>query len=49
MMLRQKKGLLTTVFEEKHSCVGNDLLIDLNDSGLTFDENADYLAEFGKY
>jgi len=27
-MLRQKKGLLTTVFEEKHSCVGNDLLID---------------------
>jgi hypothetical protein len=32
MMLRQKKGLVTTVVEEKHSGIGNDLLIDLNDS-----------------
>jgi hypothetical protein len=33
----------------KSILAGSDLLIDLNDSGLTFDENADYLAEFGKY
>jgi hypothetical protein len=32
MMLRQKKGLVTTVVDEKQSGIGNDFLIDLNDS-----------------
>ena len=43
-----EKRLVATVVEQKHSGIGKDLLIDLNDSGLTFDEIADYLAEFGK-
>jgi hypothetical protein len=37
------KKLLAAFDELKHSRIDEDLLIELNDSGMTFDEIADYL------
>lgn len=37
------KKLLVVFDELKHSGIDEDLLIELNDSGMTFDEIADYL------
>ena len=37
------KRLLAAFVELKHNGIDKDLLIDLNDSGTTFDETGDYL------
>jgi hypothetical protein len=40
--------LLAALFALRHAGIGTDLMIDLNDSGMTFDEIADYLDRNGK-
>jgi hypothetical protein len=40
--------LLAALFALRHAGIGADLMIDLNDSGSTFDEIADYLDRNGK-
>jgi hypothetical protein len=40
--------ILATIFELKNAGIDADLLIDLNDSGFTFDEIADYLDRIDK-
>jgi hypothetical protein len=39
----ESSELLATLFALRHAGIGTDLMIDLNDSGMTFDEIADYL------
>jgi hypothetical protein len=39
--------LLGTLIALKYACIDRNLLIDMNDSGFTFDEIADYLDKFG--
>jgi hypothetical protein len=42
------RALFAVLSELKHSGIDEDLLIDLNDSGLTFDEIVDHLDRVGK-
>jgi hypothetical protein len=39
----ESSELLAALFALRHAGIGVDLMIDLNDSGMTFDEIADYL------
>jgi hypothetical protein len=41
-------NLLAASDELKHASIDEDLLIDMNDSGFTFDEIADYLDRIDK-
>jgi hypothetical protein len=39
----ESSELLAALFALRHAGIGTDLMIDLNDSGMIFDEIADYL------
>jgi hypothetical protein len=39
----ESSELLAALFALRHAGISTDLMIDLNDSGMTFDEIADYL------
>jgi hypothetical protein len=41
----ESSELLAALFALRHAGIGTDLMIDLNDSGSTFDEIADYLDQ----
>jgi hypothetical protein len=41
----ESSELLAALFALRHAGISTDLMIDLNDSGMTFDEIADYLDQ----